>query len=213
MNQRGAIDLTADTDTGRYRDDRADWKHGARVLGVAESFERDDGHSSVVGVVMRGDLHVDGMAFCRPSVGGRDATQQLLEMFERLGRQDIRAWILGGSIISWFNVVDIIALREGSGIPVVCVSYYESEGLLKYLKEYFPDDWMDRWRIVQRNGARLRVRLRNGYEIFVNMAGLSAGRAKNLLDLFTSDGRVPEPVRVARIVASAVRRDLGDAFR
>lgn len=204
------------SEPGQHADDRhshAPWKRGVRVLGVAESFVKGDRYSNTVGVVMRGDLMIDGLGYCRPTVGGTDVTSQLLSMFSALGREDIRVWVLGGSVVSWFNIVDLHELSRVSGVPVVCVSYYASEGILEYLKEYFPDDWEARWDTVRRNGERQAVRLNNGHEVFVNTVGISTRRAKSLLDMFTVHGRVPEPVRVARVAAAALRRDLGDWFR
>ncbi len=184
------------------------WKPGSRVLGVSESFSKEDKRSIVVGVVMRGDLRIDGFGVCRPRVGGMDATEQLLSMFERMERSDIRAWLLGGGIISWFNVIDLELLVEGTGIPAVCVSYDESEGLEKYVKEYFPDDWEVRVEMIERSHQRETITLDTGHSLFVTVKGIGLKRAKRLLDLFTFDGRVPEPVRVARQMASALKRDL-----
>ena len=53
------------------------WKDGVRVVGVAESFEKKDKFSYVAGVIMRGDLKIDGFGFCTPEVGGLDATEKI----------------------------------------------------------------------------------------------------------------------------------------
>ena len=184
------------------------WKKGVRVLGVSESFLRTSEHSYVVGVVMRGDHRIDGFGMCRPTVGGMDATEQLLSMYTRLNRDDIRGWILGGGVISWFNVVDIPRLSERTNIPVVCVSYEESEGLEKYIEEYFPADSRNRLAILSKAGERTKVMLKTGHQVFVNSYGISIKRARQLLNIFTVDGRIPEPVRVARSIAAALQRDL-----
>ncbi|MGQ4871544.1 MAG: DUF99 family protein [Candidatus Thorarchaeota archaeon] len=184
------------------------WKTGVRILGVSESFDRGDEFSILAGVVMRGDLRIDGYALCTPKVGGLDATDQLVAMFRRLGRDDVRIWLLNGSVISWFNVVDMGDLWERTGCPVVCVSYEQSAGIESYLKEYFPEDWRDRQAVIDRNGPRHKIRLKTGFTVFVNTAGVSPEDAAVLLNRFTIDGRVPEPLRVARILAAAVRRDL-----
>jgi endonuclease V-like protein UPF0215 family len=128
-------------------------------------------------------------------------------MFERLGRDDIRAWMLGGCIISWFNVVNSISLYERTGVPVVCVSYHQSEGIEKYLKEYFPQDWQIRLENMDTGGARKEITLGTGHPVFITQAGIGFKDAQRLVNKFTLDGRVPEPVRVARITASALRRD------
>jgi endonuclease V-like protein UPF0215 family len=184
------------------------WKTGVRVLGVSESFERNDSKSIVAGVIMRGDYRIDGFGICHPTVGGNDATSSLLSMYERLERPDIRAWMLGGSIISWFNIIDISKLHEISNIPVVSISYNPSDGIEKYLKEYFPEDWKHRFATVEKVGPRVEVTLKTGHLVFLTFSGMSKARAKQLVDRFTLDGRIPEPVRVARIAAAGLHRDL-----
>ncbi|NWF96587.1 MAG: DUF99 family protein [Candidatus Thorarchaeota archaeon] len=194
--------------TGHAVREERQWKTGIRVLGVAESFERSDLNSTVVGVVMRGDMRIDGMAFCTPRVGGLDSTDRLLEMYERLHRSDIRLWLLSGGVISWFNIVDLGRLYHETSIPVISVSYDDSEGLDKYLREYFPADWTQRVLTLEKNGPRHRVSLQTGHEVYVNLAGIDDRDAKAILDRFTLDGKTAEPLRVARIVAFALRRDL-----
>jgi endonuclease V-like protein UPF0215 family len=182
------------------------WKTGTRVLGVAESFQKTDKRSIVAGVVMRGDLRIDGAGFCHPKVGGTDATDELVSMFNRIDRMDIRAWLLGGSIISWFNFVDLDRLAELTGIPVTCVSYNPSDGIEEYIKEYFPEDWKSRLEILNRIGERKLVPLSDGFSVYLSASGLDIQRALKLVDMFTIDGRVPEPIRVARILSAALRR-------
>ena len=174
---------------------------------MSESFTKDSERSVVAGVVMRGDLRIDGFGFCHPQVGGTDATAELLGMFRRLERGDVRAWLLGGGVISWFNVVDLRTLSAQTGIPVVCVSFDESNGLEKYIREYFPDDWQQRVETLEKAGDRRLVSLETGHSVYVVTAGIGVNRARQLLNLFTLDGRVPEPVRVARQLAAAVHRN------
>ena len=186
-----------------------DWKTGVRVLGVAESFEREDHRSIVVGVIMRGDRYIDGLSFCRPHVGGMDATDELITMYERLNRQDIRAWMLGGSAISWFNIIDINSLSKATQIPVICVTYHDSEGIEKYLQEYFPESWKQRVEKMESAGQRKEVQLSNGHTIYLNTIDLDFRSACRLVELFIDDGKIPEPIKVARITAASLRRDLG----
>ncbi|NHI88173.1 MAG: DUF99 family protein [Candidatus Thorarchaeota archaeon] len=183
------------------------WKKGVRVLGVAESFEKTQSYSILAGVVMRGDSRIDGFSVCTPSIGGHDSTDELVSMFTHLNRKDIRAWMLGGSVISWFNIVDINALYERTDTPVICISYHPSDGIEKYLKEYFPSDWESRLAILERTGARKSILLKTGYSLYLSVAGMSIPKARNLLNKMTVDGRVPEPVRVARTIAAGLHRD------
>ncbi|MFW9796752.1 MAG: DUF99 family protein [Candidatus Thorarchaeota archaeon] len=201
MNSMHRLDVAKPTDA------TIGWKKGVRVLGVAESFEKSESRSILAGVVMRADFRIDGFSVCTPTIGGTDSTTELVTMFHRLNRKDIRAWLLGGSVISWFNIVDISVLHEETDTPVICISYHPSEGIEKYLEEYFPADWKERIEILDRVGDRTSVQLRTGHSVFLSVAGIGTTRARNLLDKLTLDGRIPEPVRVARTIAAGLHRD------
>ncbi|MFW9907943.1 MAG: DUF99 family protein [Candidatus Thorarchaeota archaeon] len=182
------------------------WKTGIRVLAISESFRKGDTYSYVAGVVMRGDLRIDGFSFCRPTVGGSDATEKVLGLYRTLNRQDLRAWLLGGSIISWFNTIDIHQLLRETKLPVVCVSYWPSEGLEKYVREYFPQDWQNRMKTIESVGEREEIILSERFKVFITRAGMDLHSARSLVNHFTRDGRIPEPIRVARQLAASIRK-------
>ena len=83
-------------------------KKGIRVLGIAESFNKDlSKYSQIVGVVMRGDFLIDGFTLGKITVGGLDSTDVILDMIKKLNRDDIRVIFLSGCVIGWFNIIDI----------------------------------------------------------------------------------------------------------
>ena len=173
-----------------------------RTLGIAESYVRTCPSSRLAGVVMRADLRVDGVAFARATVGGNDATEGVLKIYELLGRSDINAMILSGAVISWFNIIDIQEVFDIIRKPVICLTYEESPGLERYICEYFPNSEEKLLR-YRRLGQREIVSLKTGYEVYIRALGATAEETRVLLNKFTLDGRVPEPVRVARLAARA----------
>lgn len=179
-------------------------KKGIRALGIAESFVKNRDKSVLAGIVMRGDMHIDGVAVTRISVGGTDATEGVIEIFRSLRREDINAILLGGCVISWFNIVDVERVFEETKTPVVCVTYDESDGLEKYIREYFADDCEDRIKMYKKLGARERIKLNTGHEVLVRFLGMTKSEARILLNRFTTHGKIPEPIRVARLAARAV---------
>jgi len=177
------------------------------MLGIAESFRKGKSRRSVLaGVVMRKDLIIDGFSFSFPEVGGMDATDRVIELYERLNRKDINFLCLSGCVISWFNVIDLNRVYKRISIPLICLTYEESEGLEKYFKDYFPSDYQRRLETYKRNGDRVRVRLKTGHDVFVRCLGVSVRDAIRVLNSFTMYGRYPEPVRVARILAYTLSR-------
>ena len=181
------------------------FKKGIRALGIAECFRKGASRKSILaGVVMRADLLLDGFSFSVATVGGLDATEAVVRLYERLGRKDVNILMLNGCVISWYNVIDLNEVHERTGKPLICVTYEPSPGLEKYFKEYFPDDWAERLAIYERNGPRTAVRLRTGHEVFIRAIGLDEEEAKKVLDKFTLHGSIPEPLRLARLLARAV---------
>jgi endonuclease V-like protein UPF0215 family len=151
---------------------------------------------------MRADLRVDGVAFARATVGGNDATEGVLKIYEQLGRADVNALLLSGAVISWFNIIDLQEVFENIQKPVICLTYEESPGLEKYLREYFPDS-EEKLARYQRLGQREMIRLKTGYEVYIRALGATTEDARILLNKFTRDGRIPEPLRLARLAARA----------
>ena len=183
------------------------FKKGFRALGIAECFKKGPGRRSILaGVVMRADGLVDGFSFSTATVGGLDATEAVLRLYERLRRKDVNIIMLNGCVISWFNVVDLHEISERTGRPLICVTYEPSPGLEPYFKQYFPEDWQERLAIYERNGQRKEVRLRTGHVVFIRAIGLDEEDALRVLNRFTLHGSIPEPLRLARLLARAALR-------
>ncbi len=188
-------------------------KPALRVLGIAESFVRSSPISILAGVVMRADLRVDGLVYARATVGGDDATDAVLNLYQQLDRTDVNALLLSGLAISWFNIIDLREVWDRIQEPVICLTYEESPGLEDYIREYFPQP-EKKLRRYAASGERTSVLLKTGFEVYVRSFGATIEETRILLNKFTRDGRVPEPVRVARLAARACLRagvsDAGD---
>lgn len=180
-------------------------KKGIRALGISESFIKLKNKKSVLsGVVMRADGIVDGFGISNTTVGGMDATESVISLYEGFRRRDINIVFLNGCVISWFNVIDLKEVHKRIELPLVSVTYEESEGLEKYFKEYFKDDWKKRFDVYLKNGKREKMKLKTGKTIFARTFGLENKEVIRVLDKFTLDGAVPEPLRVARLLAKSI---------
>ncbi len=188
-------------------------KKGIRALGIAESFVKGLSQKSfLAGVVMRADRIIDGLSFTQVTVGGIDATQQVITLLEKLHRQDINVIILNGCVISWFNVIDLQEVFQASSIPLISITYDASEGLDKYFQELFPTTWQQRLQTYQQNGERVLVTLKTGKCVFTRYFGLSIDEVKGVLNKFTVFGAVPEPIRVARLLARTLMKQSMEEF-
>jgi hypothetical protein len=178
-------------------------KPGIRVLGVAESFRPDQRWSVLAGVVMRGDFVVDGLAIGRASVGGDDATSSIASLYRKFKRNDVNLLMVSGCILSLYNIVDVDGLARRVKLPVICLTYRETSGIEDAIVHHFPDRVEEKLAAYRKLGARKKMTLSSGGAVFARTSGLSDKDALAVVDTFTLQGSVPEPVRVARLLARA----------
>lgn len=182
-------------------------KKGIRILGISESFMKGIAeHSTLSGVVMRADMIIDGFTFSKVTVGGMDATDKVIEMYDFLDRQDINVILLNGCVISWYNVIDLNQVAEYTRLPLICVTYKESEGLEIYFKKNFPEDWQKRTEIYHKNGSRTPLTLKTGHTVYIRFLNINKEETSRLLNKLTLHGGVPEPLRIARLLARSLMR-------
>lgn len=179
-------------------------KPGLRALGIAESYSGRE-RSTLAGVVMRKDLLIDGVAFARVTVGGSDATDAVIRLVASLARRDINLILISGCVIAWYNIIDPAAVQEATGLPVIVATYEESEGLEEEIRHHFPGD-AGRLAAYRRLGDRTPIPLHTGYTLLIRPYGISHGDAAKVCNDFTHEGRVPEPLRVARLIARGIVR-------
>lgn len=177
-----------------------------RALGIAESFAPSATRSTLGGVVMRTDLVVDGLVLGTATVEGTDATRAVLRIYRKLAREDVNVIILSGCVISRYNIVDVDEVARRSGLPVICLTYNESKGIVGAIRSHFPEP-EERVLQYKRLGGRTSVKLRTGHPVYVRCASIAPDSARAVLDAFTLQGVVPEPVRLAKLLARA-----GSAF-
>lgn len=177
-------------------------KPGIRALGVAESFRPGQKRSLLAGVVMRRDLIVDGVAFAATSVGGDDATSVIARLFRKFRRNDINVLLVSGAILSLYNIIDVDGLSSRTGTPVVCLTYKETKGIEGSIRRHFPEP-ATKLAAYRKLGPRRLVRLANGHRVYARSSGVDPETARKILDAFTLQGSLPEPVKLARLLARA----------
>jgi endonuclease V-like protein UPF0215 family len=181
-------------------------KKAIRALGIAESFRKGQEYSTLAGVVMRSDYVIDGFALSRLKVSGSDATSSTVGLFTKLDRNDVNSIMISGSVLSLYNVLDIDKLHKQLKLPIVALSFKRSTSdLARNVRSMFPaKEALEKIKLLTKLGSPTRLKLRTGYAVFVRMAGIDDVSSAALLDKFTLQGSVPEPVRVARLFAKTV---------
>ena len=179
-------------------------KKGIRGLAIAESFSQNSKKSILSGIVMSTDLVIDGFVFGHSTVGGDDATDAILEMYEKLDRQDISFLLISGIVISLYNIIDMKRISEKIGLPVIGVTYEESSGIEDAIKHHFPDSYKSKLTEYSKLVPRKKITLHTSYNLYVRNEGCTVLETKQLLDKITLEGSIPEPLKITQLLANTL---------
>ena len=179
-------------------------KKGIRGLAIAESFSQNSKKSVLSGIVMSTDLVIDGFVFGYSTVGGDDATDAILEMYEKLDRQDISFLLISGIVISLYNIIDMKRISEKIGLPVIGVTYEESSGIEDAIKHHFPESYKSKLTEYSKLEPRKKITLHTSYNLYVRNEGCTVLETKQLLDKITLQGSIPEPLKITQLLANTL---------
>jgi uncharacterized protein len=184
-------------------------KKGIRVLGIAESFTKNSPFSVLCGVVLRRDMLVDGVVLGKASVGGDDATEQIISMVLRLSRNDVNCIMINGLIISLYNIISGEAILDSTGIPVIGVTYEDSPGIEgRFFANFDETEAIRRVEAYRKLGNREILTLRNGMEVYIRRWGITSVQSYQLLNSFVLQGKIPEPLRIAKLISRVARTEM-----
>jgi len=179
-------------------------KKGLRGLVIAESFTQNSKKSILAGVVMRRDFLIDGFVFGKATIEGDDATETILSMYKKLNRPDISYLLISGIIISMYNIIDLKKISQSLDLPVIGVTYQDSQGIEEAIRHHFPDSYESKLKEYQELENREKITLHTSYDIYIRKEGCTLSDVKHLLDELTLQGSFPEPLRVAQLLAKTL---------
>jgi len=139
----------------------------------------------------------------RVTVDGLDATSTIGGMVQRL-QEACKLILLPSACLAGFNVVDITQLHEETGSPIAVVNTRKprAQAVRAALKKHF-NDWDARWGILNKMGEAQELRLRRGKKLYCNVQGMRFEEFDRLVRGLIYFGDLPEPLRIARLVADA----------
>lgn len=153
----------------------------------------------IVGVLFQ-NLKISAIRVGQIEVDGTDAKRVLVSLLRGL-RFDIV--MLSGLSFGGFNLVDISKLATALRKPIIAVTGERPDNVAvrKALHQHFID-WKERWKMVRAAGRIYSCKpLRNEPKLYFEVRGGSSAAAKNAIGSTAVISRLPEPIRVARILA------------
>jgi len=156
----------------------------------------------LLGVWFRG-LRIHDVRLGVLTVDGLDVTDTMVRLL-RHEQPDII--FLSGASFAGFNIIDSKRLHGSLGIPTIVVSRDKPDNasVKLALKKHFAD-WRARWRLVRELGRiHAFAPVSEEEPLYFEAVGLSAVKAKRIIRAYCVTSRVPEPIRVAGLLAKGL---------
>jgi endonuclease V-like protein UPF0215 family len=201
------------------------------VIGFDDGpFRRDHrGDVLLVGAICAG-TRLDGIVSGRIRRDGADSTRRMIALVRASQfAEHVRAVMLQGIAVGGFNVVDIHALHAELGVPVLVVvrKLPDLDAVRRALFSEAPHlrppvvGAARKWRLIERAGdieplgeshRSIRRASRespsgirtSAPRLWVQRAGLSLEEARTLVASTTLHGNIPEPLRLAHLIAGGI---------
>jgi len=177
-----------------------------RVLGIDDGkfIPRTQGTVIVVGVIFRGGYSIDGVMHTNITIDGLDATEKFITMINTSPHhKQLRLVMLNGITFAGFNIVNIKKLHTSTGLPVLALTHDKPDMVAVYEALKNLPNPEERWRLVVEAGEIHEV-INNGTKIYLELAGISLTDAQKIIRLTSTKSCLPEPLRVAHLVASGI---------
>ncbi len=182
-------------------------KQEIRILGVDDgAFRFSDARCLLVGALTRGKHYIEAVLSQNITVDGFDSTESIIDMVMNAQQEQIRAIITDGITCGGCNVIDIHRIYEETEIGVIAVTRKQPQredmrAVMQKLPRY-----KKRWGLVEKAGEPQQ--LTNDTPILYQQAGLTEQKAQYILRLTTENSYIPEPVRIAHVIASGMTKGI-----
>ena len=165
-----------------------------------QPFERGSGRPvGLAGVACKGTRCV-GMVWGQVAADGWDGTETVAGLLEGGKFLDqLHAVLLDGITFGGFNVVDLEGLSERLDRPCIAVMRHRPDfEAVEAALQHVPDS-EERFDLMRRAGD-----IHAAAESYFQVRGASPEAARAVVDRLTVEGHIPEPIRMAHLIASAV---------
>ena len=182
-------------------------KSEVRILGIDDApFCFTDVTTDIIGVVMRGNGYMEAVLHDIIQIDGDDATSICEQMIIKTRYYtQLKAVLFDGATMGGFNILDIESIWKNTKIPIITVTRDKPDfvRIRLALQSHF-SDWKKRLKILE-EGKMEKINT-NYNPIYIKFKGITFAKAKEIITLSTIRGVIPEPLRVAHIIASGISR-------
>ena len=176
-------------------------KKEIRVIGIDDAPHKfkAKGNILIVGTIFRGGSFLDGILSTKASIDGNNATEKIIAIINKSKfKPQLRCIFLDGIAVGGFNIIDIKELNKKTKLPVIVIirKKPDIENIKRILIKL---NKKSKIKLLERAGAIIPAG-----KIYIQIAGLSIGKAKEILEIACTRSNIPEALRLSHIIASGI---------
>ncbi len=166
------------------------------------AFGFNDKSVMIIGAVFRGGKFIDGLVSATIEKDGTDATDRISESVRASRHYDQLSLImLNGISFAGFNMADMQMIHEKTGLPVIAVTRRRHD-VRKFLAAMKRLGNYDRRRSCVKRAGKIYKH----EKLFYQKCGIGTGECKEIFKITCVQSNIPEPLRVAHLIASGLSR-------
>jgi len=180
-------------------------KDEIRILGIDDSALTGE-KILIVGAFFRGGIWLDGVLSSYITRDGMDGTGTIISMVKASKHYpQVRVIMLDGITYGGFNPIDIRLLHGSTGIPVIVLmrKYPDLEMIAKAVTN-LPHE-KERMDIFKRAGDIMEVCTADPLNpVYIQCCGINFRDAARIVRSSSTRSNIPEPLRVAHLIATGI---------
>ncbi len=182
-------------------------KKEIRIVGFDDApfIPRSKGNVPIIGVVFRGGKFLDGIFKTEIEIDGMNATNILTRLLNNSKhKEQLKVIMLNGITMGGFNMIDISKLSKKTGLAVIVINRKKPnlKKIKKALKRF--NNFEKRWGCIKNAGSIYMMKLEKNKNTYYQFNGLKQKEAERIIKLSCTRSLIPEPLRVAHLIASAL---------
>ncbi|MHB1492851.1 MAG: endonuclease dU [Thermoplasmataceae archaeon] len=186
-------------------------KQHSRVIGISSSgFNRDhDERAVLVFTLVRCPNILESIEYSSVAVDGDDLAERIIEVMKNYSELNIAMTLTGGIAAAGLNLYSPSAVFQGTTVPAVSISRKipSTYAMAKAIETMSRKKGMDPSNKLQiLHELEIKKVTVKDVAYFTASAGIAEKEIEYLLSSCLIVGLVPEPLRIARIIASGIFR-------
>ncbi len=181
-------------------------KRYIRVIGFDDGpFKHGEGGETIlVGVVVRAKEYIDAVLSSWITVDGFDVTSKIISLVNRPKYRDqIQLIILNSIAFGGFNLADLKEIHSSTGKPVIAVVRRKPDKD-KFIKAAMKLPDADKRLEIINHAGEIKEACVDGRTLYFQSCGIDDKDACIMLKRTRKRCAIPEPVRLAHIIASGI---------